>query len=87
METLLRKLLKNYYYNKMSKKYTMELSPRGPLYTLMCVLTAMVGYHIHHSLFWSIIDFFFMPIAWLKWLICQEVNMTVIRATFSFFFN
>jgi hypothetical protein len=47
----------------------------------------MIGYTIHGSIFWAIIDWIFMPIAWCKWLICHEVNMTIIRETFSFFFK
>jgi hypothetical protein len=31
------------------------------------------------------LDFIFWPIAWCKWLICQQVNLTIIKATFSFF--
>lgn len=56
------------------------------LYSLFSLATAMVGYSIHHSIFWSIMDFFFTFFAWAKWLICQEVNMSIIKQTFSFFF-
>ena len=59
----------------------------GLFYTLFCVCTAMVGYSIHHSLFWSIVDFFFTPIAIIKWLICKELTLSIIEQTFSFFFN
>lgn len=57
----------------------------GLIYVIFDVCTAMIGHTIHHSVFWSVMDFFFSPIAWIKWLICQEVNMTIIRETFSFF--
>lgn len=53
---------------------------------LLSVATAMIGYTIHGSLFWSIIDFFFVPLAWFKWMICREVTLSVIKATFSWFF-
>lgn len=56
------------------------------LYSLFSVLVAMVGYHIHGSIFWSIMDFIFTPIACLKWLVCHEVTLTVIKATFGWFF-
>jgi hypothetical protein len=46
--------------------------------------TAMIGYHIHNSIFWAIIDFIFWPIVWIKWLILQEVNLTIIKETFNF---
>lgn len=57
------------------------------VYTLFSIATAMVGYNIHGNVFYSIADFIFTPIAWIWWLIGQDVNMTVIRDTFSFFFN
>ena len=57
------------------------------LYAIFSVMTSMIGYHIHHSIFWAIVDFIFTPIAWIKWFICQEVTMTIIRDTFSFFFQ
>jgi hypothetical protein len=57
------------------------------IYFLFCVATAMIGYHIHSSLFWSMLDFIFAPLAWVKWFICQEVNVTIIKETFSFFFK
>jgi hypothetical protein len=51
------------------------------------IATAMIGHTIHHSVFWAIVDFFFAPLAWAKWLICHEVTFSVIRHTFSFFFR
>ncbi len=57
----------------------------GFLGTVICVATAMIGYHIHHSIFWSICDFLFAPFAWCKWLIMHQVNLTIIRETFGFF--
>jgi len=59
---------------------------RRLLYTVFSILTAMVGYTIHGSIFWSIIDFFFTPIAIIKWLICHEITLTVIKETFNWFF-
>ena len=65
----------------------MDKQKSGLFYSLICLLTAMVGYNIHGSLFWSIIDFFFTPFAWAKWLIMHQVNLTIIKSTFSFFFS
>lgn len=48
------------------------------------LFTAIVGHAIHGSIFWSIVDFVFWPIAWLKWLICQEVTMSIIKNALSF---
>ncbi len=59
----------------------------GCLYSIFAVLTAMIGYQIHHSIFWAIVDFVFVPFAWLKWIVCQEVTLTIIKATFSWFFK
>jgi len=59
----------------------------GLIYTLFSVATAMIGYTIHHSLFWSIMDFIFTPLAWIKWLIMHEVTYTIIKHTFNFFFS
>ena len=56
------------------------------LYTVFYVLIAMIGYHIHHSIFWSIFDSFFSPLVLLKWIICHEITLTIIKDTFSWFF-
>jgi hypothetical protein len=67
----------------MSDKSTRNGS--GLVYMLFCLATSMIGYHIHHSIFWSVLDWIFAPFAWCKWLILQEVNLTIIRDTFAFF--
>lgn len=54
------------------------------LYLLFSIATAMVGYQIHGSLFWAIVDFFFVPLAIIKWLVCHELTWSVIQKTFSF---
>lgn len=54
---------------------------------VFAIFTAVIGYHIHGGFFWTAMDFIFSPLAWLKWLICHEVNMSVIKATFGFFFQ
>ena len=56
------------------------------IYTIFSVLTAMVGYTIHGSIFWSLMDFIFTPIAIIKWIICHEITLTVIKETFTWFF-
>jgi hypothetical protein len=55
------------------------------LYTIICFATAMIGYTIHNSIFWSIMDFLFAPIAWIKWLFYHEVSLSIIKETFAFF--
>jgi hypothetical protein len=56
------------------------------IYLLFCVCTAMIGYTIHGSVFWSILDFIFTGIAWIKWFIYHEVTLDIIKQTFSWFF-
>jgi hypothetical protein len=58
----------------------------GLLYFVFSILTAMVGHTIHGSLFWSIIDFIFVPFVWIKWIWFHEVTLTVIKTTFPWFF-
>jgi hypothetical protein len=50
------------------------------------VATGMVGYNINIAANsnWSIMDWFFTPIAIIKWLICQQLNVSVIKHTFAF---
>lgn len=57
------------------------------LYTLFCIATAMIGYNIHHNLAFSFVNFLFAPISWIFWLIGHDVNMSIIKETFSFFFQ
>ena len=63
------------------------------LYIIAAIFTARLGYFINlqndswFPAFWAIVDFFFWPIAWIKWLICEQVNMSIIKEAFSFFFN
>jgi hypothetical protein len=70
----------------MSDKVSLNCGGNSLIYTIFSVLTAMIGYTIHGSMFWSIVDFFFTPLAWIKWLICQEVTLKVIKETFTWFF-
>ena len=63
------------------------------IYVIFCVATGMVGYNINVAansnwpLFWSVIDWLFAPFAIAKWLICHQLNISVIKHTFAFFFN
>lgn len=59
----------------------------GAITLILATLTSMVGYHIHQSLFWAVMDFLFYPFAWVKWLIYHEVSQQVLRETFSWFFS
>jgi hypothetical protein len=47
--------------------------------------TAIIGHSIHGSFWWALFDLFLWPIAWLKWFVYQEVNVTIIKEAFSWF--
>lgn len=51
---------------------------------LFKICIAMIGYTIHGSVFWSIVDFIFSPIALIKWMVCHEITFEIIRQTFAF---
>lgn len=57
----------------------------GWLHLVLGTATAMIGYRIHSSIFWAVVDFFFYPLAWIKWLVMHQVNLSIIKETFAFF--
>jgi len=58
------------------------------MYFFTSIITGMIGYTINGgSTFWGIVDFFFSPLPWIKWVLCQEINLTIIKETFSWFFK
>jgi hypothetical protein len=73
-------------YRKKDGKTTFHFQPFN-LYGLFALITAMIGYQIHNSVGWAIFDFFLSPLVWMKWLVFHEVNLTIIKETFSFFFK
>ena len=44
------------------------------LWMLFGAGTAIVGYQIHSSIFWSLCDLVFAPITWVKWLVLISVS-------------
>lgn len=56
-------------------------------YMIAATATAMIGYHIHGSVFGAICDWFFWPITWVKWLVLHQVTLSIIKATFTWFFQ
>jgi hypothetical protein len=54
---------------------------------MVSLVTAMIGHTIHHSVIWAVIDFIFWPVALVKWLVCHEITLSVIKRTFGFFLN
>ncbi len=59
----------------------------NPFYLIFSLITSMIGYHIHGSIGWAIIDWIFAPLVWIKWIICHDVTLQIIKDTFSWFFN
>jgi shikimate 5-dehydrogenase len=55
------------------------------LYLILCILTAMVGYTIHHNVGYAVLNFIFAPISIAYWLVTHQINISVLRETFSFF--
>lgn len=56
----------------------------GPVRTILGILTAMVGFTIHGSIFWAVVDFFFWPVAVCYWLVTHTLTSSVLKSTFSF---
>lgn len=59
----------------------------GLFYAIFAFLTSQIGFAIHKSLFWAVVDFFFSPLAWAKWIIYKEVSLSIIKSTFEWFFK
>ena len=60
----------------------------GLIYFLFSLFTAVIGYNVNNkSVFWAIVDLIFPIFAWIKWVICQEVNITIIKNSFTWFFK
>lgn len=57
------------------------------IYSLFGLCTAMVGYEIHQNVFFSIINFILWPISLGFWFVTHEINVTIIKETFNFFFK
>lgn len=48
------------------------------------IFICMVGYTIHGSIFWSIMDFIFSPFALIKWMVYHQITFVIIQQTFAF---
>ncbi len=53
----------------------------------MATFTAIVGHAIHGGVFWSVMNFIFWPFSWIKWLIFQQVSISIIKHAFEFLFK
>ena len=67
-----------------NNKIVIHLGATRWLFLLYSIVVAMIGYQIHQSVFWTIVDFFFSAVVPIKWLIFHEINLTIIKETFAF---
>ena len=56
------------------------------LYIVFAACISMIGYTINNSLAWAIVNYLFAPLSLIKWMICHEITLNVIKTTFSWFF-
>lgn len=56
------------------------------IYQILSFLTAIIGYTIHGNIFYSIVNFLLAPVSWIWWFIGHDVNISIIRETFKFFY-
>jgi hypothetical protein len=59
----------------------------GCLNIIPALLTAMIDYHKSESLFLAVLSFIGWPICWIYWLITQSINWSLIKGTFTWFFQ
>lgn len=56
------------------------------LWIVASLFTTLVGQTIHGT-WWGIVDFFFWPLVWIKWVLFGEVNLSVLKETIEPFLN
>lgn len=55
---------------------------------VLATLTGMIGYNINNnSICWGIVDGIFYPFAIIKWIVCEQLTLSLIKQTFPFFFS
>jgi hypothetical protein len=57
------------------------------LYLICAVITGMVAWTITHHWVWVLLCFIFWPVAWVYWLVTHQVNLSIIKETFPWFFK
>ena len=86
-ETLKKQIKKIFFIYKEAKPKSFSEECLDDLIFLLKLAIAKIGYCLHGSIAWSIMDYFF-PIATLaKWLVGEEINMQIIKNCFNFFVN
>lgn len=66
-----------------NKKTTVKIGFPNWKTWLLGLPTGIIGYQIHSSVFWAIMDVLFWPFAWFKWLLLSEVNLSIIQEAFN----
>ncbi len=56
------------------------------LWLIAATATAMIGHTIHGGWFWTLMNFIFWPLSWVKWLVFHDVTLAIIKRSFEFFF-
>lgn len=72
---------------KIVGKFTLDLGIRRYFIWLLPTCISMIGYTMHNSFWWAVLDFIFSPVVLCKWLIYHQITWSIIKQTFEFFFN
>lgn len=72
--------------------YTLDMVTQKRFYftynSIAIVIIGKLGYTLNNnSLFWGIVDGLFYPIAFVKWIFCEQLTLTLVKNAFPFFFN
>lgn len=57
----------------------------GLIWLVFVLCTANIGYYIHKSVIWAIVDFIFAPLVWIKWFVFRDVTLSIIKQSFEWF--
>ena len=64
----------------------MKIRIRLPiLYWIAGLFTSIIGYEIHQSVFYGIMNLLFWPFTWAYWLLTKGVSISLIKQAFEFF--
>ena len=87
-ETLKKEIKKSWNKKHKKEKHKSFLEKRfDTLIFLLNITVAKIGYCIHGSIVWSIMDYLFPVFTIVKWFVYEEINMQIIKNCFNFFVN
>ena len=62
--------------------------PTGVFNIVTAYIVGVIGYTLNdNSIFWGIIDALFYPIALIKWIVYEQLTLSLIKESFPFFFQ